>query len=284
MQVVVPSLDAVAEFKVQTSNYSAEFGKNSGAVMIVSIKSGTNQFPRHRVRVPAQRHLRRARHVQLRGPHRRRQSRSGVAAAESVRRHLRWSYPPQQDVLLHQLGGAARALLAGRSGDCADRGRAQRHLFAQPGGDQRSADRAAFPQQPGSAHPLRRHRCQSCWSCGRSPTSAASGTRNNFIRNPPWLVDRDNWDTRIDHSITENDKIFGRVSIGTLQEPARFGVPRTGARRPGQRPRHRRQSGAQHRFFVHAHHPPDAGQRIPLRIPAPGSGQARARPTSRLPT
>src|SRR5262249_21294862 len=43
-QVVVPSLDAVAEFKVQTSNYSAEFGRNSGAVMLVNIKSGTNQF------------------------------------------------------------------------------------------------------------------------------------------------------------------------------------------------------------------------------------------------
>src|SRR5437763_713810 len=44
MQVVIPSLDAVAEFKVETSNYSAEFGRNSGALMIVSIKSGSNQF------------------------------------------------------------------------------------------------------------------------------------------------------------------------------------------------------------------------------------------------
>ena len=44
MQVVVPALDAVAEFKVQTSNFSAEFGRNSGAVMIVNVKSGTNRF------------------------------------------------------------------------------------------------------------------------------------------------------------------------------------------------------------------------------------------------
>src|SRR5215468_2206980 len=41
-QVIIPSLDAVSEFKVQTSNYSAEFGRNTGAVMIVSIKSGSN--------------------------------------------------------------------------------------------------------------------------------------------------------------------------------------------------------------------------------------------------
>lgn len=44
LQVVIPSLDAVAEFKVQTSNFSAEFGRNSGAVMVVSIKSGGNRF------------------------------------------------------------------------------------------------------------------------------------------------------------------------------------------------------------------------------------------------
>jgi hypothetical protein len=43
MQVVVPALDAVAEFKVQTSNYSAEFGRNSGAVMIVT-SNRANQF------------------------------------------------------------------------------------------------------------------------------------------------------------------------------------------------------------------------------------------------
>jgi hypothetical protein len=43
-QVLVPSLDAVQEFSIQTSNYSAEFGRNAGAVMNVSIKSGTNEL------------------------------------------------------------------------------------------------------------------------------------------------------------------------------------------------------------------------------------------------
>lgn len=41
-QVLIPSLDAVQEFQIQTSNYSAEFGRNAGAVMNVSIKSGGN--------------------------------------------------------------------------------------------------------------------------------------------------------------------------------------------------------------------------------------------------
>ena len=42
--VVRPPPDALAEFKIQTSNYSAEFGHSAGAVVIVSLKSGTNQI------------------------------------------------------------------------------------------------------------------------------------------------------------------------------------------------------------------------------------------------
>ncbi len=40
--VVFPSIDALEEFKVQTSTYSAEFGRSSGGVVNIQIKSGTN--------------------------------------------------------------------------------------------------------------------------------------------------------------------------------------------------------------------------------------------------
>ena len=39
-----PAPDALQEFSVQTSNYSAEFGQNAGGVVNVITKSGTNQF------------------------------------------------------------------------------------------------------------------------------------------------------------------------------------------------------------------------------------------------
>jgi len=42
--VVLPPLDAIQEFKVQTSDYSAQFGRAGGAILNATIKSGTNNF------------------------------------------------------------------------------------------------------------------------------------------------------------------------------------------------------------------------------------------------
>ncbi len=41
---VFPSVDAVQEFKVQTTAYSAEFGRSGSGIVNVILKSGTNQF------------------------------------------------------------------------------------------------------------------------------------------------------------------------------------------------------------------------------------------------
>ena len=42
--IIFPSVDAIEEFKVQTSTYSAEFGRANGGVVNIQIKSGTNAF------------------------------------------------------------------------------------------------------------------------------------------------------------------------------------------------------------------------------------------------
>ena len=43
-QAIPPSPDAINEFRVETDNYSAEYGRSAGAVINVSIRSGSNQF------------------------------------------------------------------------------------------------------------------------------------------------------------------------------------------------------------------------------------------------
>jgi hypothetical protein len=42
--VIFPSVDALDEFKLQTSTYSAEFGRSLGGVVNLQIKSGTNRY------------------------------------------------------------------------------------------------------------------------------------------------------------------------------------------------------------------------------------------------
>ena len=43
-QAVKPSIDAIQEFKMETHNYGAEFGRGGGAVVQVTTRSGTNEF------------------------------------------------------------------------------------------------------------------------------------------------------------------------------------------------------------------------------------------------
>jgi hypothetical protein len=42
--IINPNLDGLQDFKVSTSNYDAEFGSASGALIQATTRSGTNQF------------------------------------------------------------------------------------------------------------------------------------------------------------------------------------------------------------------------------------------------
>ncbi|MBA3442984.1 MAG: TonB-dependent receptor, partial [Pyrinomonadaceae bacterium] len=43
-QALRPSVDSIQEFKVESANYSAEYGRSAGGIVTLAIKSGTNEF------------------------------------------------------------------------------------------------------------------------------------------------------------------------------------------------------------------------------------------------
>jgi hypothetical protein len=210
-QVVVPSLDAVAEFKVQTSNYSAEFGRNSGAVMIVNLKSGTNSF--HGTLFEYLRNDRTdARdmfsYVDRNG--------DGRADPEVLKQN--------------QFGGTVGGPIVRNktfffaSWERRIQRRAQSDFVTVPTAEERNgifSTRLATILDPTSNQPFPNNTIpRARWDSTAAKllelwpqaNFTGSGTRQNYIRNPPWNNDRDQTDIRIDHELSSKDKIFGRVS------------------------------------------------------------------------
>ncbi len=93
---IVPNLDSIQDFKVLTSNFDAEYGNFGGGQVLVNTKSGGNQAPRQRLRVPPQH---RPRLAQLLRPHPRH------LRPQPVRRNPRRPHPQRQNLLLPRLPG-----------------------------------------------------------------------------------------------------------------------------------------------------------------------------------
>ena len=100
-----PSVDALQEFKVQTSSYSAELGRASGAVLNASLKSGGEQYRGNLFEF-----YRNSAMDAINFFDEYQGLKKGQVHPQSVRLHARWSAVvpsarKQADVLFHQLRG-----------------------------------------------------------------------------------------------------------------------------------------------------------------------------------
>ena len=143
--LIQTSVDALQEFKVQQSAYSAEFSAGRRRAER-DHQGGLRPVPRRAVRLHARRRLRRAQLLR---------ARDRGAEAAAVRRHARRPDPAQADLLLRQLRGHARAAGPRLQQHGADRGDARRRL-------QRARPASSTTRSRGSRFPATSSRPTAC--------------------------------------------------------------------------------------------------------------------------
>lgn len=211
-QVVVPSLEAVQEFKLQTSNYSAEFGRNAGAVVNVSIRSGTNDL-----HGGVYEYLRNEAFDARPAFGYNDRDGDGKADPEALRQHMfggTLGGPVVRDRTFY-FGSWERWRV---NHDQTDRG-------VVPTTAERNGDFSQTPGLtalrdplgtvfPGNRIPESRFDpvMAKLMALYPAPNFHDPGTRQNYISNPPWRVSRDQFDARLDHRFNERDHLFGRFS------------------------------------------------------------------------
>jgi hypothetical protein len=210
---IKPSIDAVQEFKVQTSLYSAEFGRNAGGVVNVSVKSGSNQF-----RGSAYEFLRNqvldARDffapITQPKPHYILNQFGGTLGGPAVRDKTFFfvSYEGFRErkgqTLTSTLPTAAM-----RNGDFSGLGTIYDPSTTTPSGS--SFTRTAFLN---NLIPLNRMDTPATRLIALYPQPTSAGLSNNFVWSPVREQDTDQVDTRMDQQIGNRGTLFGRYSFG----------------------------------------------------------------------
>ena len=229
-ETVKPSVDAVAEFKVITNGFSAEYGKSSSGIVSLAIKSGTNDihgtgflFLRDET-MDARQWLPQARHHDGREKPQFGRKQYGFAVGGPIKRNksflfgdleltdIRESAQPSSNVPTADMRqGNFSTDFASASG------RTIYDPFDTTGGV--ANERMPFPNQIIPAHRFDRI---AAVAKDFYPDPQGGGLANNFSFITPRNRDFSKWDLRWDHNLSNSDNIFARWSS---QQQLRSSVP-----------------------------------------------------------
>jgi len=232
------SVDAIAEFKVQTSNYSAEFGRSGGAVINATIKSGTNQFHGTLFEFLRNSDLD-ARGFfespdQAKAPFK--QNQFGGTVGGPIKKNKLFFFGDYQGARVRaantdiatvptpaEIGGDFSGLLGPQVGtDALGRPVYQGQIFDPASTTTVNGNVVRNPFQgniiPASRLDTIAHNVAALYP---APT-VAGATRNNYIVNAPGKDTIDQMDARGDYNISDRQQIFGRFS---LSQRTRFQSP-----------------------------------------------------------
>jgi hypothetical protein len=232
----IPSLEAVQEFKVQSAVYSAEFGMNSGMQANVAVKSGTNELHGTLFEFMRNNKLDARNYFLTPGaekPHLRKHQFGAVVSGPLVRDRTFWlaSFEGRRERRASAAQGTVPTV-AMRAGDFSE--------FLTPGNrwypnDTNPAQMRSI-RLPGSADPFPNNMIPRnlinpvsnnllTWTDSPLPeggfmrlpnfddAARASGNTINLIGTSDQILDSDQFLTRIDHRLSDNDRIFGRYLL-----------------------------------------------------------------------
>jgi Carboxypeptidase regulatory-like domain len=227
-----PSVDAVAEFKVQTNNFSAEYGNSAGVIINATTRSGTNEYHGSLFEF----------------------LRNDKLDANNFFTNA--AGQPKAEFRQNQFGGAfGGRIIRNRTFFFMDyeatrqRTGASANISDVPPPAFRSGDFSSFSQTifdptsrvlgpsgtviatpfPGNRIPASQLNPTSLaiMSLVPEPNYGAPGAQSkNYFLQVPSRFNYDRWDTRFDHSVSKNNNFFGRFSFGNqvTPRPSRFGV------------------------------------------------------------
>ncbi|MFN0106013.1 MAG: carboxypeptidase regulatory-like domain-containing protein [Bryobacteraceae bacterium] len=223
-QAVKPSIDAIQEFKLETHNYGAEFGRGGGAVVQVTTKSGTNQFHGtlfeflRNDKLDANNFFNSGRPKPAY-----RQSQYGGTFGGPVKRDRLFFFGSFEGTNIREKLTRLSTLpepaqIAGNF--------AGRALIADPATQTANGSRAPFPN---NTIPAVRFDPVAVPVLRLYPAPNRSGTQN-FLFNAPRNLDSYKYDGKVDWRITDYDTVFVRISVldWFRLEPGSLPLPASG--------------------------------------------------------
>jgi hypothetical protein len=237
--IMVPTIDSIQEFRVMTSNYSAEYGASAGAMTVVQTKSGSNNFHgsayeflrndkldanaffNNRLGAP-------------RPPFRRNEF--GATAGGRIRRNKTFFFADYQGIRIRQPLSITSSIptLAQRSMlESGDFGNLGAPIF-DPASVRAGANGATVRDQfPGNRIPANRLDPAAVKIFQLLPAPTSPATTRNFIFNPVLSQRTDQFDARVDENLRASDRFFFKYSYddtaliqpGNLPSPGNAGIP-----------------------------------------------------------
>jgi hypothetical protein len=233
--IVRPSIDALAEVKVQTSQYSAELGRTAGGVINMITKSGTNEL--HGTVF----HFFRNEKLDARNLFARpqdpkpayKQNQFGGSIGGPIVKNRTFFFTDYESFRLRWGQTVVRTVptLAMRQGNFAGVNPifdplSQHADPARPGG----VIRDRFPND---TIPANRLDPVGVNVASLFPAPQSDGLANNFTRSPAVAQRDETADVRLDHRFSNSDNIFGRFSINDVDTLLPAAAPGGGSAGPG---------------------------------------------------